>query len=119
MAVGTDALFFRVAGCHRQGGWLVLPVASREQATRPYRFSRLIPTLPVFMPDDIPAPVLQFLADHIRSIAQLELLLMLHRERQRTWTIADAAKELYTAVSMTEPLLESLRAIGLVSLHGD
>ena len=71
------------------------------------------------MPDEIPAPVLQFLADHIRSIAQLELLLMLHRERQRTWTIAEAAKELYTAVSMTEPLLESLRAIGLVSLQGD
>jgi hypothetical protein len=71
------------------------------------------------MPDDIPATIQQFLADHIRSIAQLELLLMLHRERQRTWTVADAAKELYTAVSMTEPLLESLRAIGLVSRQGE
>jgi len=70
------------------------------------------------MPDEISADVQRFLADHIRSIAQLELLLMLHRERQRTWTIADAAKELYTAVSMTEPLLESLRAIGLLSLQG-
>jgi hypothetical protein len=71
------------------------------------------------MPEDIPAPVLQFLADHIRSIAQLELLLMVHRDRQRSWTVADAAKELYTAASMTEPLLESLRAIGLVNLRGD
>jgi hypothetical protein len=71
------------------------------------------------MPDEIPAAVQQFVADHIRSIAQLELLLLMHRERQRSWTIADAAKELYTAVSMTEPMLESLRAIGLVSLQGD
>ena len=71
------------------------------------------------MPEEIPADVQRFLADHIRSIAQLELLLMLHRERERTWTVAAAAKELYTAVSMTEPLLESLRTIGLVSLQGD
>jgi hypothetical protein len=71
------------------------------------------------MPDEIPADIQRFLADNIRSIAQLELLLMLHRERQRTWTVADAARELYTAVSMTEPLLESLRAIGLVNLQGD
>jgi two-component SAPR family response regulator len=66
------------------------------------------------MPDQIPAPILQFLADNIRSIAQLELLLMLHQERDSTWTVPDAAKRLYTAVSMTEPLLETLRAIGLV-----
>lgn len=39
---------------------------------------------------------------------------MLHREWDRGWTVAEAAKGLYTAVSMTEPLLESLRAIGLV-----
>lgn len=71
------------------------------------------------MPDDISADIQRFLADNIRSIAQLELLLMLHRERQRTWTVADAAKELYTAVSMTEPLLESLRAIGMVKLQRD
>lgn len=66
---------------------------------------------------DIPDKVEQFLADHIRSIAQLELLLMLHRERQRSWTVEETAKSLYTAVSMTEPLLESLRTIRVVTFE--
>jgi hypothetical protein len=68
------------------------------------------------MPEVIPPQVQQFLGDHIRSIAQLELLLLLHADRQRTWSVEDAARELYTAATMTEPMLESLRAIGLAAM---
>jgi hypothetical protein len=68
------------------------------------------------MPDALPANVRQFISEHIRSIAQLELLLMLRRKREKAWSVEEAAKELYTAATMTEPLLESLRAIGLATL---
>jgi hypothetical protein len=67
------------------------------------------------MPDALPANVRQFISEHIRSIAQLELLLMLRRNRDKAWSVEDAAKELYTAATMTQPLLESLRAIGLAT----
>lgn len=66
------------------------------------------------MPDAIPANVHQLISEHIRSIAQLELLVMLRREPDKQWTVEEVAKTLYTAVSMTEPLLESLRAGGFL-----
>lgn len=66
------------------------------------------------MPDAIPDHVHQLISEHIRSIAQLELLVMLRRESDKQWTVEQVAKTLYTAVSMTEPLLESLRASGLL-----
>lgn len=69
------------------------------------------------MLDDIPPQVQQLLADHIRSIAQLELLLLLRAERERAWTVDDAARGLYTATTMTEPLLESLTMAGLVAAN--
>lgn len=67
------------------------------------------------MPDDIPAAVALLVGEHIRSIAQLELLLLMHARPESSWTIEQAAKELYTAASMTEPLLETLRSSGLVA----
>jgi hypothetical protein len=66
------------------------------------------------MPDPFPADVHQFLRDHIRSVAQLEVLLLLHTDDQKAWTIEESAKQLYIASSMTGPLLESLRDSGLV-----
>lgn len=68
------------------------------------------------MPDALPPNVRQFISEHIRSIAQLELLLMLRRNRDKAWSVEEAARQLYTAATMTQPLLESLRAIGLTSI---
>jgi hypothetical protein len=67
------------------------------------------------MPDSIPLPVQHLLSDHIRSIAQLELLVLLQSDRARKWSVEDAARSLYTAASMTEPLMEGLVAAGLVA----
>jgi hypothetical protein len=67
------------------------------------------------MPSDLPGDVHQFLSEYIQSISQLELLLLLRGNAEKRWTVEDAAKELYTPVSMTLPMLESLRAIGLLS----
>jgi hypothetical protein len=66
------------------------------------------------MPAGIPESVERFIRQHIGTIAQLELLLLLRNEPERTWSVDDAAKGIYTAVSMTGPLLDSLRASGLL-----
>ena len=68
------------------------------------------------MQNDLPPDVHQFVSEYVQSISQLELLLLLHRNAEKSWSVAEATKELYTSVSMTEPLLENLRGIGLVSL---
>jgi DNA-binding IclR family transcriptional regulator len=71
------------------------------------------------MSADIPASVVSLLREHICSIAQLEILLKLHGEAGREWSVSEAAKDLYTAVSMTQPLLEALRSSGLLSRRDD
>lgn len=71
------------------------------------------------MSDALPNHVQQFLKGNIQSIAQLELLLLLYRDRDNSWTVADAAKNQYTAVTMTETALESLRGSGLVKIIND
>lgn len=71
------------------------------------------------MTNDLPAGVHQFLSEYVQSISQLELLLLLHSNVEKSWSVEDVAKELYTSVNMTQGLLESLRTIGLVSLVED
>jgi hypothetical protein len=71
------------------------------------------------MQNDLPPDVRQFLSDYVQSISQLELLVLLQRDAEKFWSVEEAAKELYTPASMTEPLLESLRMNGLVSFGGE
>lgn len=71
------------------------------------------------MSDSLPADVQQFLSEHVRSIAQLELLLLLQGQPTKSWTVEEAAKELYTAASMTQPLLDYLVAAGLIAASGN
>jgi hypothetical protein len=68
------------------------------------------------MQDAIPAPILQFLREHIRTVVQLELLLMLHKEPERRWKVEEAAEKLYIPGTFAESLLESLRVAGLATL---
>ena len=69
------------------------------------------------MSDSVPAHIHQFLRDHIRSIAQLELLILMHGAPERAWTADDAAKQLYIPASFAESLLELLRAAGLLAVQ--
>jgi hypothetical protein len=71
------------------------------------------------MSDAIPAHVLRFLKDYVQSIAQLELLLLLYRDRDNSWTVEAAAKAQYTAIGMTQTALESLRGIGLLAVTSE
>jgi predicted transcriptional regulator len=67
------------------------------------------------MPDSLPDDVQRFLSEQVGSIAQLELLLLLHGQPAKSWTVEEAAKSLYTAASMTQPLLDNLVAAGLIA----
>ncbi len=70
------------------------------------------------MPDDIRADLRDFIVNEIGSIAQLELLLLLHKDSAREWTADDAARELYTGAEAMAALLEGFRARGYVIATG-
>ena len=71
------------------------------------------------MAEDFPDDVRQFLAEHISSVAQLEVLLLLRGARERQWTAEDVGKALYTTPEMVAAQLEELRARGLLTAAGD
>lgn len=55
--------------------------------------------------NDFPADVRQFIDQNIESLAQLEALLLLRKDPQRSWDAAEMAKALYLPVEMAQALL--------------
>lgn len=68
------------------------------------------------MADDFPADVKAFIADHISSIAQLEMLLLLRSDPAKQWDVAEISKALYATPEMAAGQLASLQDYGLVSV---
>ena len=56
-----------------------------------------------------------FLREHIRSFEQLEVLLLLYRQRERTWTVEDAAVALRVHDIATQEAFGQLAGSGLLS----
>lgn len=71
------------------------------------------------MDDAFPADVRAFLAEHISSIAQLEMLLLLRSDPARKWDVAEISKALYATPEMSAGQLASLRDLGLLTASGD
>lgn len=69
------------------------------------------------MSDDFPASIHRFLREHIRTIAQLELLLLVQRAPEKSWTVEETANQLYIPISFAASILESLRKSRLVVLR--
>lgn len=67
------------------------------------------------MSEEISSPVRAFVAAHIHSVAQLELILLLAREPERHWTAAEAARIFALSPDMTRQLLSELGNHGLVA----
>lgn len=67
----------------------------------------------------IPPDVKQFLADHIRSVEQLEILLLLRQQPDRTWPIAELAQAMYGPEDSAARQLGRLVASGLVARDGE
>jgi DNA-binding MarR family transcriptional regulator len=60
------------------------------------------------MSSDLPADVKEFIGKHIHSVAQLEVLLMLRREPDRTWTLEQLTNGLYLQSQMVARLLTDI-----------
>lgn len=70
------------------------------------------------MPDDLPDDVRRFLLVAIDSVPHLEALLLLHRNREATWTARRAAEMLYIGEAQAGEMLDRLRSAGFLSASG-
>ena len=59
--------------------------------------------------------VLAFVQNSVKSVWALELLLLLKRERQRSWAIDELVRELRSSEAAVSGALESLRTAGFVA----
>ena len=67
-------------------------------------------------PDPIPEDVRRFLFEQMRSISGIRLLLLLHVDPHREWTVQELAHELRAAGEWTERELQLLAVQGLVAV---
>ena len=65
---------------------------------------------------DIPGEVRQFIKDYIRSLFQLEVLLLLQRHRDRDWSPEDIDRELKIGRELANTQLADLHSIGLLTM---
>jgi DNA-binding IclR family transcriptional regulator len=63
--------------------------------------------------------VLQFIAEQIDTVPQLECLLLLHQYDGRLWLPDEVAARIYTSRETAQGILETLVRRGLVSAEGD
>jgi hypothetical protein len=68
------------------------------------------------MASGLPEDVKQFLQEHISSVAQLEVLLMLRNHGDRQWTPGEVSKALYTTPEMVAEQLADLCKRGLLEV---
>lgn len=67
----------------------------------------------------VPAPVRRFIAGHIESVGQLEVLLLLRAAADKQWTTDEVARAVVTQPASAAGWLEQLRADGLLELSGE
>jgi hypothetical protein len=66
------------------------------------------------MATDFPAEIEQFIAQHIESLAELELLLTMRREPARNWSCFDLSRQLYVAPDVCTGILADLERRGFL-----
>jgi hypothetical protein len=67
----------------------------------------------------LPANVERFLRGTVRSVWQLELLLLLYRQRARLWTADELVRDLRASVLIVGDALDALQKAGLVSRNAN
>lgn len=67
---------------------------------------------------NIPPEIDAFLAGHVDTVEQLEVLLLLHQDADRTWTAEDVAKVLYSHPGsvVPEPAADTVTSLYLIRL---
>lgn len=71
------------------------------------------------MAKEISEPVRRFIAQHIHSAGQLEVLLLLRAVPDREWTVEDVARAQVSTPDMVARLLEDLHKRGLAAAAGE
>jgi hypothetical protein len=66
------------------------------------------------MANDFPAEIEQFIGQHIESLAQLEMLLLLRTESTRSWSCFDLARQLYITPDVCTTIIADLERRGFV-----
>jgi hypothetical protein len=66
----------------------------------------------------IPRAVRAFVTEHVHSITQLELLLLLHGEPEQAWTAADASRALRAPERLLAGQLADFYAAGVLTAAG-
>jgi hypothetical protein len=61
--------------------------------------------------------VKKFITEHINSLEQLEILLLLHRHRQQEWTAQDVSQELRLSPTSAAMRLADLERRGLLTVR--
>jgi hypothetical protein len=64
--------------------------------------------------EDVSKRVRAFIADHVESVMQLELLLLLASRRDREWTAAQLAKEMRVDAGWLDARLAAMAGDGLL-----
>src|SRR5687768_14679385 len=70
-------------------------------------------------PEDLPDEVRQIIERHIKSVEELEILRLLERDRDRSFTAEDVARELRTTPKSAARRIERVRELGLVAENQD
>jgi len=71
------------------------------------------------MSRDIPADVRAFIKDHVRSIVQLELLLLLSRDPSSRFSAEQVARDLCIALDAANSFLEAMRASSMIAVDDE
>jgi hypothetical protein len=87
----------------------------REDDTLAF-FSRLPSKIGATMADKFSAEILQFIDQHIESLAQLEILLLLRKDVERQWDAEEIAKALYITPEMAGLLLADVGRRGFAKV---
>lgn len=69
-------------------------------------------------PDAISKQVVTFITEHINSVVELEALLLLHGDRNRSWSASGIARELRIDRSWPQTELQGLCDKGILSCEG-
>jgi hypothetical protein len=81
----------------------------------PYPVIRFPPVLPKMAKDQLPEEVRRLISDHITSVEQLEILLLLRSRADIAWTASQVSEEIRSSERSTESRLRDLSVRGFAA----
>lgn len=114
---GRRLFFFKNLSRHPVT-WGCLPFGCGAECTLVIIVQRT-PSRAYVMPSDLSEDLRRFISEHLGSIVQLELLLLLSADGNKAWSADEVAKALYISPEAALGFLEGLRGQGLCQLSAN